>query len=117
MKTPETTACPDIGQMLNNRIKKRRISKAALSRNANRKPQTLQKILSKPSIQIRILWELCVAMRHNFFADLAAQLPQDVTTNAPDPTLPLQERIAALEEENKVLITKVETLMAVVGKG
>jgi hypothetical protein len=117
MKTPETTACPDIGQMLNNRIKKRRISKAALSRNANRKPQTLQKILSKPSIQIRILWELCVAMRHNFFADLAAQLPPDFTTNAPDPTLPLQERIAALEEENKVLTTKVETLMAVVGKG
>jgi len=53
---------------------------------------------------------------HNFFADLAAQLPSEFTTNAPDPTQPLQERIAALEEENKVLTTKVETLMAVVGK-
>ncbi|OAD92292.1 hypothetical protein A7A78_08620 [Aequorivita soesokkakensis] len=60
------------------------------------------------------------AMHRNetqFFADLAAQLPPDFTTNAPDPTLPLQERIAVLEEENKVLKTKVETLMAVVGKG
>jgi hypothetical protein len=56
-------------------------------------------------------------MKHNFFADLAAQLPPDFTTNAPDPTLPLQERIAALEEENKLLKIKVETLMAVVGKG
>ncbi|MEH6764458.1 MAG: hypothetical protein V7655_08155 [Aequorivita antarctica] len=44
--------------------------------------------------------------KHNFFADLAAQLPTDYTTNAQDTTLPLQERIAALEEENKVLTTK-----------
>jgi len=49
--------------------------------------------------------------------DLAAQLPPEYTTNAPDPTLPMQERIAALEEENKLLQTKVETLMAVVRKG
>lgn len=55
-------------------------------------------------------------IRHNIFMDLAAQLPPDFTTNAPDPTLPLQERIAVLEEENKVLTTKVETLMAVVKK-
>ena len=48
--------------------------------------------------------------------DLAAQLPLDFTTNAPDPTLPLQERIAALEKENKLLKTKVETLMQVIGK-
>ena len=46
----------------------------------------------------------------------SAQLPPDLTANAPDPTLPLQERIAALEEENKLLKTKVETLMAVVVK-
>jgi len=51
------------------------------------------------------------------FLDLAAQLPPEYTTNAPDPTLPMQERIAALEEENKLLQTKVETLMAVVRKG
>lgn len=62
------------------------------------------------------LWELWVLMKHNFFADLTAQLPPDFTTNAPDPTLPLQERIAVLEEENKVLKMKVETLLAVVGR-
>jgi len=49
--------------------------------------------------------------------DLAAQLPSEFTTNAPDPTLPLQERVAVLEEENKLLTAKVETLMAVMGKG
>ena len=62
------------------------------------------------------LWELWELMQHNFFADLAAKLPPGFTTNAPDPTLPLQERIAALEAKNKLLLAKVETLMAVVGK-
>ncbi len=47
---------------------------------------------------------------------MRTQPPPDLTTNAPDPTLPLQTRIAELEEENKALKTKAETLMAVVGK-
>jgi hypothetical protein len=56
-------------------------------------------------------------MKHNFIKDLAAQLPPVFTTNAPDPTLPLQERIAALEEENKLLNAKLEKLQAVLRKG
>ncbi|MEH6764920.1 MAG: hypothetical protein V7655_10510 [Aequorivita antarctica] len=52
-----------------------------------------------------------------FFADLAAQLPPDFTTNAPDPNLPFQERIASLEEENKLLNAKLEELRAVLRKG
>jgi hypothetical protein len=47
---------------------------------------------------------------------MRSQPPPDLTTNAPDPSLPMQARIAELEEENKALKTKVETLMAVVGK-
>lgn len=62
------------------------------------------------------LQKLFVVMQHHFFMDLAAQLPPDFTANAPDPTLSLQERIAVLEEEDKVLKTKVETLMAVMWK-
>ena len=108
---------PHIGEMLSERIKKRRISKAAISRVMQRAPETVHRFTKRPSLQTEILWQLCTVMKHNFFADLAAQLPPDFTANAPDPTLPLQERIAALEEENIVLTTKVETLMAVVGKG
>jgi putative transposase len=44
------------------------------------------------------------------------RLMRKMCINAPDPTLPLQQRIAALEEENKVFTTKVETLMQVIGK-
>jgi len=116
LKTPQT-ACPHIGNMLQNRIKLRRISKAALSRNAGRAPQTIQRYLKRPSLQFSILWELCVAMRHNFFADLAAQLPADFTTYAPDPTLALQEELEQLREENKLLNAQLATLKEVMRKG
>ncbi|SRX54174.1 hypothetical protein [Aequorivita sp. CIP111184] len=118
MKNEENpaTTCPHIGQLVRDRIKARRISKAALARNANVSPQNLHRWLSHQSLQLSVIWELSIAMKHNFLQDLAAQLPPTFTTNAPDPTLPLKERILALEEENKLLHAKVETLMAVVGK-
>ncbi|KJJ39569.1 hypothetical protein [Aequorivita vladivostokensis] len=107
---------PHVGQMLARRIKAQRISKAALARAVGRSGVTLLRFTQRPSLQTEVLWQLCTVMKHNFFLDLAAQLPPDFTTHAPDSTRPLQQRIAALEEENKLLKIKVETLMQVVRK-
>ncbi|MBW2936676.1 hypothetical protein KXJ69_01075 [Aureisphaera sp. CAU 1614] len=115
LKTPHI-ASPHIGNMLQNRIKLRRISKAALSRNAGRTPQTIQRYLKRPSLQFSILWELCVAMQHNFLLDLAAQLPADFTTYAPDPTLALQEALEQQKEENTILHAKLEELRSAFAK-
>ncbi len=107
---------PHIGKMLHTHIKKHRLFRSVLARILGRDYSTVHKYEKKETLQCKLLWELSLAIKHNFFADLAAQLPPDFTSYAPDTTLPLQERIAALEEENKVLKTKVETLMAVVKK-
>lgn len=107
---------PDIGQMLTEYIEERRISKASLSRKLQRSQVTVHKYMKRSSLQAEILWQLSTAMKHNFFLDLAAQLPPEFSTKAPDPTLPLQDRIAVLEEENKLLHAKVDTLMEVVRK-
>src|SRR5690606_1280399 len=119
MKNEESTSavCPDFGHLMRNRINARRISKAALASNANVSSQKMHRWLGSQSLQLRAIWELSIAMKHNFLQDLAAQLPPNFTTNAPDPTLPLQERIAALEEENKLLNAKLETLKEVMRKG
>lgn len=45
-----------------------------------------------------------------------AQQHPDFTANPPDPNLSLQARTVELEEENKALKTKVQTLMQVIGK-
>ena len=119
MKTPRTpiATCPDVGKVIRTHIKKRRISKAALSRNVNHSHQALYSILQRPSLQLQTLWELCVAMRHNFLLDLAAQLPPDFTTHAPDNTLALQEALEQLREENKLLNAQLATLKEVMRKG
>lgn len=93
-----------------------RLRRAVLSRMLDRAYGTVYKYQQNKSMQTHILWELSNALKHNFFADLAAQLPADFTTNAPDPTLPLKERIATLEEENKLLNAKLETLMEAIEK-
>ena len=110
------TNAPHVGQLLKNHIKKHRLRRGVLAGLLGRSYSTVYNYQESPSTQTHILWELSNALKHNFFMDLAAQLPEDFTTNAPDRSLPLQERIAALEEENKMLHAKVETLMAVVRK-
>lgn len=62
-----------------------------------------------------MLWDPCVAVEHNFFADLAAQLPQTYTTNVPEDTTQAQ-RIVQLEEQVKVLSGQLELMKKVVGK-
>ncbi|PHR13639.1 MAG: hypothetical protein COA40_03470 [Aequorivita sp.] len=107
---------PHMGNMLRAHIKKHRLFRSVLARMLGKPDSVVLRYEKRESLQCSLLWELSLTIKHNFFADLAAQLPPDFTTNAPDPTLPLQERITALEEENKLLKTKVETLMQVIGK-
>ncbi len=115
-KYHNNTSMPHIGEILKAHIKKHRLPKSALARKMLRTPATIEHFLKRPSLQCAILWEICEGYKHNFFADLAAQLPPAFTTNAPDPTLPLQERIAELEEENKILAGQLELLKGVIGK-
>ncbi len=117
MSEEPTLPPPHIGHMLKSHLREKRLRRGALARHLKKSYSTVYDYQKAQRMRTDTLWQLCITLRHNFFADLAAQLPPDFTTNAPDPTLPLQERIAVLEEENKVLKTKVETLMAVVGKG
>jgi len=109
-------APPHIGQMLKQHFRNKRLRRAALARHLQKSYSTVYEYQNAEAMRTNTLWQLCLTLRHNFFMDLAAQLPATFTTSAPDPTLPVRERMAALEEENKVLTTKVETLMAVLQK-
>jgi len=106
---------PHIGEMLQARIKKRRISKAAVSRALQRAPETFYSFTKKHSLQTEILWQICTVMKHNFFADLAIQLPSEFTSNAPIDTSK-DEIITKLSEENRVLKGKLELLERIINK-
>lgn len=107
---------PHVGNMLNARIKFRRISRASVARLLKRKPQTFNEFTKRHTLQTEILWQISVVMKHNFFADLAAHLPPDFTTYAPDPTLTLQEELEQLREKNKMLEAKLEELRNAIGR-
>jgi transcriptional regulator with XRE-family HTH domain len=110
-QTVKSTA-PNTGELLKAFYKKKRIHKAALARILNRKPNTIAAFEKNASIQTSILWELCQALKHNFFADIAAQLPDSFSTSVSADTTK-DERIAELELQLKLTQAKYEALVEV----
>ena len=105
---------PHIGEMLQTRIKKRRISKAAVSRALQRAPETFYSFTKNHSLQTEILWQICMVMKHNFFSDIATQLPAEFTNNVPIDTSK-DDEIARLNEKNIILEAKLEAYEKVLG--
>ena len=101
---------PHTGEMLKALYKKRRISKAALARKINRRASTLASFAKNHTIQTAVLWELSHALKHNFFADIAAQLPAEYATNVEanttntDRITQLERQVELLEAEKNVLL-------------
>ena len=115
MKTQQKLTLPHIGNILTTFYKTRKINKTALARAIHRAKPTVHKYDTRSSLQCNVLWDISVAVQHNFFADLAAKLPPTYTTNKPEDTTQAQ-RIAQLEEENKILTGQLELLKEVMGK-
>ena len=107
---------PHVGELLKAFIKKNRWPKSVIARKTLRSPVTIEYFLKRPSLQIAILWEISHATHYNFIADIAAQLPADYDSSAPDNTLALQEELEQLREENKMLQAKLEELRHAIGR-
>jgi hypothetical protein len=69
----------------------------------------------KESIKTDCLLEICVHLKHNFFADIARHLPEHYTKTQPEVTA-LQEKITALEHQNELLTSQINLLKEVMGK-
>lgn len=110
--TAEIPTAPSVGEMLKARIKKRKIYKSALARHLKRSPVSIQNYTKNPSMQTALLWQISLALKHNFFADMADQMPKEFTTEViPDTTK--DDRIAALELEVTILTKQLEVLKEV----
>jgi hypothetical protein len=107
--TSEDLPMPHIGANLKVFFKDRRTHKSVLARILKVNDVSIVRYQKRPSLQCRILWELSLALKHNFFKDLAALMPEDFTTYAPIDTSK-DERIAQLEEEVKMLTRERDLL-------
>ena len=72
-----------IGQLLNNYFEKHRTRKAALARLLQVKPTAILRYQKRDSLQTTILLKISHALKHNFFMDIAQELPQEYTTTKP----------------------------------
>src|SRR5690242_14649918 len=96
----------DTGNILNAFLVKHKIPKSFLGDKIGRNGLGVLAFVRNSSIQTGILIEICHALKHNFFRDIADRLPEDFTkTELKDGRLITEKDqiIALLEEENKVL--------------
>ena len=90
---------PHTGKMLGAAVKKQQVRKSALAPALERSFTTVNGYFKRASIQTSILWELSLALKHNFFADMAAALPPELPSNVPIAEDGAAPRIAELEAE------------------
>lgn len=95
---------PNTGEMLAKYITEKRIYQSALARLLNRNQSAISEFRQGTTIQTAILWEICHALKYNFFADIAAQLPAEYpfsATNADKEQL--EKEVDSLQKENAML--------------
>lgn len=103
----------NVNEIINHHLETKRIRRAALARKMGIKLYTLLSYQKKSSIQTNKLWELSHALEHNFFTDIATQLPTSYTTTI-DIHAENQQKIADLELQIKQLKIENKVLMDIV---
>lgn len=63
-----------LGAMLSQTLHRKRVTHAVLGRRLGRDQSLIKALVARSSMQAYLIWELSVALKHNFFADLARQL-------------------------------------------
>ena len=110
LRTESTVVYQHNGKMLADYFEKHAVNRSALARQIGVAPSTVMKYLESESLQFRILWNISLALKHNFIAELSAQLPIEM----PDP--PKDEKMLALEKELERLNIELSVYKNIVGK-
>jgi len=103
----------DTGAAVRAVLRSKRITHAALARAVGRAQSNISVLLADQSMQAYILWELSVALRHNLFTDLAAQLDKATEGRLQKDKVSveaLQAEIDRLRAERDTLMRAVEKL-------
>jgi len=102
----------NITEIIKREMQKRHLNSTELSRKMGLHQTTVHGMLSRESIKVERLAELCKLMQYNFFRELAEQFPYE----QPEFNKAFKQKEAALTDEIKTLKIKVEVLTEVIGK-
>ena len=101
-----------IGQRIKKFVKDNRISQAAWSRRQGVRQQVIWNYMKSQAMRIDTLFTISQQLKYNFLREIADQLPAEFPPHAVNP---LQQRVAELEEEIKMLKRENEVLREVAG--
>ena len=68
---------PHLGELIRAYMTKNRITKAEAGRNLGVTTTEVVKYLRRPSLQFHVLWNFCIALQHDFLADLQLDFPEN----------------------------------------
>ena len=114
-KNPEVIEV-HLGKLLSEKIKEERLSKSEVARKINRPPTAIKPLLSRPSMQAYLLWELSIALEYDFFSALSAALlekhPQvkSAGENQRTTIAHLEKELASTKEERDYLKKMIDIL-------
>mgnify|MGYP000884515631 CR=1 FL=1 len=101
----KNSSFPHFGNWLKAYLRKHKVPNELLAKKMNRKLPTINGYKSRKSVQSAIVWELSLALEHNIFAELAAQLPSNFshTENQNKELEDLKAQVAQLTNERNLL--------------
>lgn len=88
---------PHLGNLIRAYMIKNRISKAEAGRNLGVTTTEVVKYLKRPSLQFHVLWNFCIALQHDFLADLQEKLPEHFPRSTDSKVEDLQKEIEIFE--------------------
>ena len=100
----------DTGQMLFDYFERKSIYRIGLAKKMGIGVQQIFYCIKKKTIDTQKLTDFSHALEHNFFLDMAAQMPETYTSNSGifkkknEEIAALKERVKILEAENAVLL-------------
>ena len=118
--TAAADSFPHTGQLLENYILKNQIKKGVFARKMNVSTTTVYKYGQSTTMQLRILWNASLALKHNFIAELGALLPvRFVTPHEEELRIELiakQSEIEVLQKQVEHLSIEISVYKSIVGK-
>jgi len=96
----------NLGSLLAEKIKEKRLSKALIARRINRSVNAVSPLLKRPSMQTYLLWELSIALNYNFFEHLSEQLKQKAGGKIGSGNGSAEQTITVMQKENEQLRTE-----------
>ena len=88
---------PHLGNIINEYMVQNRITRAEAARKLGVTPTEVTQYLKRPSLQFHVLWNFCLALKHDFLADLQTQFPEDFPRFEDPKIIELQKEIEIYE--------------------